>query len=161
MRRFTAVAALSLLLAVPTFGQSPTAPAPDGMRRFQPPPDHWMTIDSLSQALNLTAAQRTKVSQVYDSLNAVMKAAAVRRQAFRQEMQGAFQPGQEPSPEMRARMDSARTQMQQFQTEADKWIASIRANLTADQQTKFDSLPKPQVARRPPSGAMGGGPTRP
>jgi len=159
MRCLPAVAALSLLLAVPALGQAPPAPTPEGQRRFQPPPDHWMTIDSLRQALNLTGAQRAKIAQSYDSLNAVMKEAAARRQAFRQQMQGAFQPGQEPSPELRARMDSARAQMQQFQTEADKWVASIRANLTTDQQAKFDSLPKPQLARRP--GAMGGGPTRP
>src|SRR5438874_2679316 len=105
MRRLSAFVALSLLLAVPALGQ-----APEGQRRFQPP-DHWMTIDSLSQALNLTAAQRPKVAQAYDSLNAVIKEAVARRQAFRQQMQGAFQPGQEPSPELRARMDSARAQM--------------------------------------------------
>jgi len=159
MRCLPAVAALSLLLAVPALGQAPPAPTPEGQRRFQPPPDHWMTIDSLRQALNLTGAQRAKIAQSYDSLNAVMKEAAARRQAFRQQMQGAFQPGQEPSPELRARMDSARAQMQQFQTEADKWVASIRANLTTDQQAKFDSLPKRQLTRRP--GSVGGGPTRP
>ena len=75
------------------------------------------------------------------------------------QFQGAFQPGQEPSPELRAWMDSARAQMQEFQTEADKWVASIRANLTTDQQAEFDSLPKPQLTRRP--GSTGGGPTRP
>ena len=111
-----------------------------------------MTIDSLRQVLNLSGAQRAKIAQSYDSLNAVMKESAARRQA-------SFQPGQEPSPELRARMDSARAQMQEFQTEADKWVASIRANLTTDQQAKFDSLPKPQLTRRP--GSMGGGPTRP
>jgi Spy/CpxP family protein refolding chaperone len=117
-----------------------------------------MTIDSLGAALNLTAAQRAKIAPSYDSLGAVMKDAATKRQAFRQQMQsGGFQPGQEPTPEMRARFDSIRTQMQEFQTEADKWIASIRNNLTPDQQTKFDALPKPQLARR----GMGGGPTRP
>ena len=159
MRLISAAFFASLLLAAPAFGQTPSAPGPDPQRRFQPPPDHWMTIDSLRQALNLTAAQRPKVAQAYDSLNAVIKEAVARRQAFRQQMQGAFQPGQEPSPELRARMDSARAQMQEFQTEADKWVASIRANLTTDQQAKFDSLPKPQLTRRP--GSMGGGPTRP
>jgi hypothetical protein len=134
MRRLSAVAALSLLLAVPAFGQAPTTGAPDGQRpRFQTPPDHWMTIDSPRQALTFTADQRAKISPPYD-FNAVMKVAAARRQAIRQ-------------------------QMQEFQTEADKWIASIRAGLTTDQQAKFDSMPKPQLVRRP--GSMGGGPTRP
>ena len=151
MRFLPAVAALSLLLTMPALGQAPPAPAPEGQRRFQPPPDHWMTIDSLRQVLNLSGAQRAKIAQSYDSLNAVMKESAARRQA-------SFQRGQEP-PELRARMDSARAQMQEFQTEADKWVASIRANLTTDQQAKFDSLPKPQLTRRP--GSMGGGPTRP
>ena len=109
MRRLSAVVALSLLLAVPALGQ-----APDGQRRFQPPPDHWMTIDSLSQALNLTAAQRPKVAQAYDSLNAVIKEAVARRQAFRQQMQGAFQPGQEPSPELRARMAARERKCRSF-----------------------------------------------
>jgi len=151
MRRVCAVAALSLLLAMPALGQAPT--------RFQPPPDHWMTIDSLSAALNLTADQRAKIGPSYTALNGVLKDAAAKRQAFRQQMQGSgFQPRQEPTPEMRARFDSMRTQMEGFQAEADQWVAAIRNNLTPDQQTKFDALAKPQVARR---GGMGGAPPRP
>ncbi len=95
MRRVYAVAALSLVLAAPALGQA--------RPRFQPPPDHWMTIDSLSAALNLTADQRAKISPSYTALNGVLKDAAAKRQAFRQQMQGSgFQPGQEPTPEMRA-----------------------------------------------------------
>ncbi len=159
MRRLSAVAALSLLLTMPALGQAPPAPAPDGQRpRFQPPPDHWMTIDSLSRALNLTADQRAKIGPSYIALNGVLKDAAAKRQAFRQQMQGSgFQPGQEPTPEMRARFDSMRTQMDGFQAEADQWVAAIRNNLTPDQQTKFDALAKPQVTRR---GGMGGAPPR-
>jgi hypothetical protein len=66
-----------------------------------------------------------------------------------------FTPGQEPTPAMRAHMDSVRTEMEGFQGEADHWTAAIRNNLTPAQQTKFDSLPKPQVFRR---GGMGGAP---
>ena len=160
MRRVCAVAALSFLLAMPALGQAPPAPAPDGQRpRFQPPPDHWMTVDSLSQALSLSADQRTKITPAYTALNGVMKDAAARRQAIRQQMQasggGGFTPGQEPTPEQRARMDSVRTEMQGFQAEADQWYAAIRNNLTPDQQTKFDALPKPMVFR-----PMGGGAPR-
>ena len=160
MRRLSAVAALSLLLTMPALGQAPPAPAPDGQRpRFQPPPDHWMTIDSLSQALNLTADQRAKIGPSYIALNGVLKDAAAKRQAFRQQMQGSgFQPRQEPTPEMRARFDSMGTKMDGFQAEADQWVAAIRNNLTPDQQTKFDALAKPQVTRR---GGMGGAPPRP
>jgi Spy/CpxP family protein refolding chaperone len=131
-----------------------------GQRRFQPPPDHWMTIDSLSQVLDLTPAQRTKITPAYTALNSVMKDAAARRQVIRQQMQasggGGFTPGQEPTPEQRAKFDSVRTEMEGFQAEADQWATTIRNNLTPDQQTKFDALPKPQVVRR----GMGGGAPR-
>jgi len=158
MRRLVAVAVLSFLFTAPVIAQTPQGePAGPGMgqRRFQPPPDHWMTIDSLSQSLGLTADQRTKVTPAYTALNGVMKDAAARRQAIRQQMQasGGFTPGQEPTPAQRAKFDSVRTEMQGFQAEADQWYAAIRNNLTADQQTKLDVLPKPMVFR-----PMGGGP---
>ncbi len=144
------LAALWLLV----FAAAAAAPAQDappmGGRRFQPPPDHWMTLDSLAQAVGLTADQKAKVTQPYTALNGVMKDAAARRQALRQQMQGSFQPGQEPSPEIRARMDSIRTEMEGFQSEADQWLAAIRSQLTPAQQTKFDALPKPQLVRRGP-----------
>src|SRR5713226_8429145 len=160
MRAFAA-ATLFALLASSALAQNPTPPAggPDmAQRRFQPPPDHWMTIDSLSQALGLSADQRTKITPAYTALNGVMKDAAARRQAIRQQMQasgGGFTPGQEPTPEQRAKFDSVRTEMQGFQAEADQWYATIRNNLTPDQQTKFDALPKPMVFR-----PMGGGAPR-
>ena len=153
MRRLTAIAFMSVALATPALAQDPGAMG--GQRRFAPPPDHWMTIDSLSQAVGLTADQKPKVAQPYTALNGVMKDAAARRQAIRQQMQGSFVPGQEPSPEMRAKMDSVRTEMEGFQAEADQWYAAIRNALTPAQQTKLDALPKPQVFRRP-----GGGPPR-
>jgi Spy/CpxP family protein refolding chaperone len=162
MRLITRLFLLSLVFAVPLVAQTPaTGAAPNGPepRRFQPPPDHWMTIDSLSQTLGLTPAQRTKITPAYTALNGVMKDAAARRLAIRQQMQasrGGFTPGQEPTPEQRAKMDSVRTEMEGFQAEADQWYATIRNNLTPDQQTKLDGLPKPQVFRRP--GMGGGGP---
>ena len=157
MRRLSAVVFLSVLVAVPAVSQTPQPSGPpDGQRRFQPPPDHWMTIDSLSQTLGLTPAQRAKITPAYTALNGVMKDAAARRQAIRQQMQasgGGFTPGQEPTPAQRARFDSVRTEMQGFQAEADQWYATIRNNLTPDQQTKFDALPKPIVFRPMRGGA--------
>src|SRR5881296_528954 len=158
--RSTMLILLGLCVATPLVAQTPQGDAPAagmGQRRFPPPPDHWMTIDSLSQALGLTAGQRTKVTPAYTALNGVMKDAAARRQAIRQQMQasGGFTPGQEPTPAQRAKFDSVRTEMQGFQAEADQWYATIRNNLTPDQQTKFDALPKPMVFRQ---GGMGGGP---
>jgi len=146
------VARSALLLAVivsPALAQDPGAMG--GQRRFQPPPDHWMTIDSLAQAVGgLTGDQKIKVTQPYTALNGVMHDAAARRQAIRQQMQGSFVLGQEPTPEMRARMDSVRAEMEGFQAEADQWLAAIRNLLTPAQQTKFDALQKPQLARRGP-----------
>jgi len=156
MRRVAAFAVLSLLASAPAVAQTAQGEPP---RRFQPPPDHWMTIDSLSQAIGLNAGQRTKITPAYTALNGVMKDAAARRQAIRQQMMasggGGFTPGQEPTPEQRAKFDSVRTEMQGFQAEADQWYAAIRNNLTPDQQTKFDALPKPMVSR-----PMGGGAPR-
>ena len=151
MPRFAAFAVIALVLAAPAVAQTAQGEPP---RRFQPPPDHWMTIDSLAQSLGLTPEQRTKVTPAYTALNGVMKDAAARRQAIRQQMQASgFTPGQEPTPAQRAKFDSVRTEMQGFQAEADQWYAAIRNNLTPDQQTKFDALPKPMVFR-----PMGGGP---
>jgi Spy/CpxP family protein refolding chaperone len=156
MRRLAALAVLSFVVAAPAVAQTAQGEPP---RRFQPPPDHWMTIDSLTETLSLTPAQRTKITPAYTALNGVMKDAAARRMAIRQQMQasggGGFTPGQEPTPEQRAKMDSVRTEMEGFQAEADQWYATIRNNLTPDQQTKLDALPKPQVFRR---GMGGGGP---
>ena len=152
MRRTSSVMILSLLVAAPAFSQG----SPDGgQRRFQPPPDHWMTIDSLSQAVGLSADQRAKITPSYTALNGVMKDAAARRLAIRQQMQasGGFTPGQEPTPAQRAHFDSVRTEMEGFQAEADQWYAAIRNNLTPAQQTKLDALPKPQVTFRRPGGA--------
>jgi len=151
MRLPMAVALFLAFLSEPALAQDPGAMG--GQRRFQPPPDHWTTIDSLVQALSLTADQRAKVTPPYTALNGVLRDAAARRQAMREQMRGGFQPGQPPSPEMRARMDSARAEFEGFQAEADEWLAAIRTLLTAAQQAKFDGLPKPVVAmrmRRPP-----------
>src|ERR1041384_1591651 len=159
MRRLFAVLTCVLVAAPLAAQQQPTQqPGDQGTpRRFAPPPDHWMTIDSLSQALGLTADQRTKVTPSYTALNGVLKDAAARRQAIRQQMQASgFTPGQEPTPEQRAKFDSVRAQMQGFQDEADQYGTAIRSSLTPAQQTKFDSLPKPQVMRR----GMGGGQPR-
>jgi len=142
------VVLLLAIVASPALAQDPGAMG--GQRRFQAPPDHWMTIDSLAQAVGLTADQKPKVAQPYTALNGVMHDAAARRQAIRQQMQGSFVPGQEPTPEMRARMDSVRAEMEGFQAEADQWLAAIRNLLTPAQQTKFDALQKPQLTRRGP-----------
>jgi hypothetical protein len=125
-----------------------TAPAAaQGPRGFQPLPDHWLTLDSLTEVLGLSAEQRTKVSEPYTALNAVLKQAANRRAQLRGSFQG--RSPQEMTPEdrqaMRVRMDSLRPEFENLQAEADEWHTTIRNLLTAGQQPKFDALPKPRV----------------
>ncbi len=143
----------AVLLFTLTF-DSAVAQGP-GPGRLQPPPDHWLTLDSLAHAVGLTAEQRTKVAEPYTALNGVMRDAAAKRAELRHQFHGGagFQPGMEPTPEQRARMDSVRAQFEAFQTEADEWYQTMRNLLTPEQQAKFDALPKPRVAmRRRPRG---------
>lgn len=153
MTRLSAAVLLAACLFAPAAPALAQEPGAMGQRRFAPPPDHWMTLDSLADAVGLTADQKPKVGQPYTALNGVLKDAAARRAALRQQMQagqGSFQPGQEPTPEMRARMDSVRVEFEGYQAEADQWLAAIRNLLTPAQQAKFDALAKPQLARRGP-----------
>lgn len=113
-------------------------------RPRQAPPDHWLTIDSISQAVGLTAAQRPDFVKHYDALNAVMKKAADERVKMRQEMGGA-RPTAEQAQAMREKFTA-------MQTELDAHYAELRKLLTEEQQPKFDGLEKPRVAmgaRRP------------
>ena len=147
MRRLLSFSLCTLLAAGSLVAQNPPTGGPGG-GRFAPPPDHWMTLDSLTSAVGLTADQKTKVSQPYAALNAVMKQAADKRAAVRQQFQGQFTPGQAPDPAVQARMDSLRKEFDALQEEADQWFGMIRAVLTPDQQAKFDALPPPRVAMR-------------
>jgi hypothetical protein len=145
MKALTAVA-LTVALAATAQAQGP------GMGMGQRPqlPDHWMTLDSLTQAVGLTADQQGKVAVHYNALNDVLKQGAAKRAAARQRM-GAGGPGgmadmtDEQRQAMRARMDSMRAELQPLQTQADEHYQAIRALLTADQQPKFDALAKPVV----------------
>jgi len=150
MRRMLAVALSSVLLVPAALAQQPGM----GGGRMAPPPDHWLTLDSLAQAVGLTADQRPKVAAHYDELNAVMKKAADRRVLFRQSMGPMGQMTPEQRQAMQPKVDSMRTAMEGLQQQADTHYGAIRALLTAAQQAKFDALPKPQVAmRRPPPGS--------
>jgi len=124
-----------------------------GAGQFQPPPDHWLTLDSLAQAVGLTADQRAKVAPHYAELNAAVKKGADRRAAFRASVGGSMaQMTPENREAMRPKMDSARTALDALQQEADTHYGVIRALLTPEQQAKFDALPKPRVAMRRPGG---------
>lgn len=143
-------------LAAPLFTLAPAAAPgqqgpPAAGARFQPPPDHWMTIDALAQAVGLTADQRERVAEPYTALNGVLREAAARRHAVREAMQAALA-GRSPQDlseaeraAVRARFDSVRTELEGFQVEADLWHGTIRNLLTPAQQAKFDALPQPVV----------------
>ncbi|PYO35365.1 MAG: hypothetical protein DMD37_00630 [Gemmatimonadetes bacterium] len=146
---------LTLFLAVTSAAVLRAQGGGMGGGQFQPPPDHWLTMDSLAQAVGLTADQRGKVAPHYAELNAAVKKAADRRAAFRASMGGSMaQMTPEQRQAMRPKMDSVRTEMDALQQEADTHYGAIRALLTPEQQAKFDALPKPRVAMRRP-GAPG------
>ena len=65
---------VSIILVSASLAQTPDQGPPPGPggRRFGPPPDHWLTLDSLAQAVGLSADQRSKVTQPYTALNGVM-----------------------------------------------------------------------------------------
>ncbi|MGH2600567.1 MAG: hypothetical protein ACREMJ_04180 [Gemmatimonadales bacterium] len=129
-----------------------------GQQRPAPLPDHWLTLDSLIAILGLTTEQKTKVTEPYTALNAVLEQAAGRRERLRGTMPRAGGSPGEMTPEqrqaMRARMDSVRAEFETLQAEADEWHAAIRNLLSAEQQARFDALPKPRAfrERRGPGG---------
>lgn len=146
MKALTAVALTVALAATATTTQ---AQGPGGMGMGQRPiVDHWMTLDSLAQAVGLTADQKAKVAVHYNALNEVVKQGAAKRTAMRQSMAGGGNMGDmtdEQRQALRTRMDSMRAELQPLQTQADTHYQAIRALLTPEQQPKFDALAKPVV----------------
>ncbi len=128
----------------------PAAAQGGGMRQGMRAPDHWLTFDSLTDAVGLTAQQKAEAQQHFDAIQNTFKQAVEHREKMRQMFQSGERPTQEQFQQMRAEMDS-------LQTVADTHYNELRAMLSADQQAEFDKLPKPEVApRRGPRGGMGG-----
>lgn len=113
-------------------------------------PDHWLTLDSLAQAVGLDAGQRTAVADPYRALNAVLKQAADKRAELRRRAEGQPRPvsPENMTPEMRARFDSVRVEFEALQDEADQWYMMVRNLLRPAQLARFDALPRPMVSRR-------------
>ncbi|MGH7614463.1 MAG: hypothetical protein ACREMW_10545 [Gemmatimonadales bacterium] len=142
MRPKLVVLSALLGLALPLAAQQGEPP-------ITPPPDHWLTLDSLAVAVGLDTPQRTAVADSYRALNAVLKQAADKRAVLWRRYQGQPRPSQqEITPEMRARFDSVRAEFEAMQDEADQWYMMIRNLLRSDQMARFDALPKPMVSRR-------------
>jgi hypothetical protein len=142
------LAVLALAIAGPAMAQSGGGMGGMGGMRM-PPPDHWMTMDSVSQALTLTAAERTAIQAQYDSINLLLK----RGVAIRDSIRGSMGQG----GDMRAAMGTARQLLQPLQDQEDALVKAIRGHLTADQAAKLDAAPPPRVLRQP-RGGMGGAP---
>jgi hypothetical protein len=123
-----------------------------GGGQYAPPPDHWMTMDSITKALTLTPAEVSAIKPQYDSINVILKQAATVRDSVRTAMQGMQGMSME---DRRAKMAPVRARMESMQATVDGLVKAIRGKLTPDQATKLDALPQPRAAmRRPqPSGS--------
>jgi len=113
--------------------------------QFTPPPDHWLTLDSVVQMVGVTEAQKPEVAKHYEGINTVLKKAAEERRKMGEQFMAGGGP---PGPEQRQAMQST---FQKLQAELDERYAALRALLSPEQQAKLDALPRPRVAM------MGGG----
>lgn len=113
-------------------------------RQMTPPPDYWMTLDSVVTAVGVTEAQRADVGKHYEAVNVFLKRAAEERRAIREQMGGGGGP---LSEEQRL---GVREKFEGLQKEIDTHYFALRALLTAEQQAKFDALPRPRVAMMGP-----------
>lgn len=143
MRRTVIALSALVLLGWPLASQQGAPP-------FTPPPDHWLTLDSLAAAIGLDAAQRRAVADPYRALNAVLKQAADKHAELRRRSEGQPRPvsPEAMTPAMRTRFDSVRTEFEGMQDEADQWYMMIRNLLRSEQLARFDALAKPMVSRR-------------
>ena len=123
----------------------------NGMR-MQPPPNHWLTMDSVAQALTLTGAEKTTIQPQYDSINAVLMRAQAIRDSIRSNFQG--------SGDFREMMQAARGLLQPLQDREDALVKEIHGKISAAAAAKLDAAPPPRVLRQRPPGGMGGGPGR-
>ena len=124
LRKFIGAAALVVAMAAPAVAQGG-----GGQGQGRAPRDQWMAMDSLVAAVGVTDSQKAGVKMHLDALNGVYKA--------RNEAGAAARASGAP-------MDSAARA--KFQADADAHYGELRKLLNAAQQTKFDALPKPQLA---------------
>jgi Spy/CpxP family protein refolding chaperone len=134
MRKQTWILALAgLLCSTPALAQ--------GRGQSPPPPDHWMTLDSLVEMVGIAADQRAPVAEHYGQINSIMKGAAEKRA----ELRAGFAGGQ-PTQADRDKMMAFRDELVALQETIDEHYQAIRELLTDEQNAKLDELAKPQVA---------------
>ena len=117
-----------------------------GGGRMGPPPDHWITADSLAKAVGGGASVAQKAAPHLAEVDKVMKQAADERSK-------AFANGRPDQPTMQA----FRAKAEEWQKAVDEHLKAIRDGLDAKQQAAFDALQKPQMMRRGGGRGMGGG----
>jgi hypothetical protein len=140
---------LGMLFAL-TVASASVALAQGGGGMRMAPPDHWISADSLSQAVGGDAALAKKVAPHLAEVDKIMKSAADERSKMRSG--GGGRPDQ-------ATMDAMRAKGAEWQKAIDEHLKMIRDGLTEKQQAAFDALQKPQMmrGRGGPGGRMGGG----
>lgn len=146
MMRTAGLSLVLALLAGPVLGQGGGPPG-----GFQPPPDHWITTDSLMKALGITDAKiKDAVAPHLAEVDKIMKTVAEDRAKMRAAMQAG---GGMPS-------DSARQAMmgknQEWQKGLDAHLGAVREALPEANRAAFDALQKPAI-RMGGVRRMGGG----
>jgi|SRR5687767_4753424 len=123
-------------------------PSTSAAQDVSPIPSHWLTLESLSNLLALTDAQRAGVSEPYAAINAALQRANARRDELKAEMNSNRRVSQMSESERQAlvaRLESVRTEYAGRQAELDQLLAAIRGQLTPEQQVRFDALEKPRM----------------
>jgi hypothetical protein len=124
-----------------------------------PFPDHWLTLDSLSDALALRAEERAQVSGAYADLNAVLQQAVQRREELKENFRTTgrvvlMSDGEREA--LKARLKTVAEEYEGRQADLDRRFAALRAQLTPAQQARFDALAKPRlVPEARPQGTPG------
>src|SRR5260370_8834257 len=142
MRAFAAPMLLLSLCAAPLAAQGGM-----GGGQYTPPPDHWLTADSLKAALALTPAEVQAIKPAYDSINVILKQAATVRDSVRAAMQGMQEMSME---DRRAKMAPVRVRMEAIHAPIAGPGKSIRAKLTPHPPPNPTGGPHPPPPLRPP-----------
>jgi transposase len=114
------------------------------MRGGNPPPDHWLSADSVAKVVGVTdAALTAKIAPHLAEVDRVLKAVAEERQKMMAAMQaGGGRPDQ-------ATMAAMREKNQANQASVDAHLKAVRDLLSPEQQVKFDALQKPRLMMGP------------